>query len=145
MAASIRGRSWRTGPGADIEVADLAVAHLAVGKADSGAGCPSRLIGQPARIASQVGIRALRRALRSGSSLMPKPSRTQRTTGRGTRRPGLRGVRCSSSACQIDGGGRGRTDGGKTLGIERGTADQGPVHVGLAKNSAAFAAVTLPP
>ena len=35
IAASIRGRSWRTGsPGPDVQMADLGVAHLTGGQAD---------------------------------------------------------------------------------------------------------------
>ena len=68
--------------GADVHVADLGVAHLAVGQADVAAGGVQEGVraGLPQLV--KVGVRAWRTALSAASSRQPKPSRMTSMTGR---------------------------------------------------------------
>ena len=76
-----------------------------------------------ARSACQAGIAAAMSALRRGSSPMPNPSRTTRTTGRNgdAHRAG-------------GGGGRGADDRGELVDPQRRAADERPVDVPLGED-----------
>lgn len=67
--------------GADVEMADLGIAHLAVGQTDILAG-GARGHGHDAHRASKLGLLACRTALSALSSRHPQPSRIASITGR---------------------------------------------------------------
>ena len=68
--------------GADIEVADLGIAHLARRQADVAAGGAQERARAVAQSRSKVGVLACRMALSAASSRQPQPSSTTSITGR---------------------------------------------------------------
>ena len=87
IAPSMRARScWTTDAGAQVQVADLRVAHLAFGKADVAAPtCAASYAGRPARARRTSGVAAWPIALPGPGGAMPQPSRiTSATAGTGT-------------------------------------------------------------
>ena len=64
------------GAGAEVEMADLRVAHLPVGQADRSARGSSRVCGQRSQIPSKTGVLAWLTAFPGPGSASPKPSRT---------------------------------------------------------------------
>ena len=145
IAASIRGRSWRTGrPAPEVEVPDLGVAHLARRQADGVLGRAEGRV-RPARESPrQIGIGAAAIASAAGSRPIPKPSRTTRTIGRGRRVDALahpvtaapRAAAVSPARATIPAISSGLSDAPPT---------SAPSMAGSARNSSMFAEVTLPP
>ena len=67
--------------GAEVEVADLGVAHLAVGQADIGAGGGERVCGIVGQSSSKTGRSASETALPGPGGREPSPSRITSATG----------------------------------------------------------------
>ena len=68
--------------GADVEVPDLGVAHLARRQADGRPGGVERAVRVPATSRSKTGVRARLMALPGPGGAQPQPSSTMSTTGR---------------------------------------------------------------
>ena len=84
MAASMRGRSWRTGrPAPRFRWPTSELPICPSGSPTSGPDAPRRACGQASSRARQRGIRAAATASASGRDPIPKPSRMTRTMGRG--------------------------------------------------------------
>ena len=110
IAASIRGRSWRTGrPAPEVQVPDLRVAHLAGRQADGLLGGPERWRAATARAGrarSASGPRRWRR--RAGRCPMPEPvedheddRRGRVAVARGRVRPSPVGVAVGARAAAV--------------------------------------------
>ena len=101
--------------GAEVEVADLGVAHLPLGQADVGALGGELGVRELAQRRSKTGVSASEIALPGPGSASPQPSRM---------------IRASEGTSGLIGSAGGLDDRGEVLGVEAGAADQGAVDVG---------------
>ena len=135
--------------GAEVEVADLGVAHLAVGEADvAAAGRERRVrVALPERVEDRgvgLGDRVARARRGQPPAVEDRPGRARGpgssppAQGPRSRLPPRRGA---SSASQD----RGLADREEVVGVEAGAADQAAVDVGCASSSAALSGFTEPP
>ena len=125
-ASSIRVRSWRDDrAGAEVEVADLGVAHLAVGQADgAAAGRELRCAGSAAQSSSKTGVSASSTALPGPGRRQPPAVEDHEADG-GTERAGTGGTLIAAAAATIR---------AKLVRVEARAADQRAVDVRLGED-----------
>ena len=137
----MRGRSWSTGPaGAEVEVADLAVAHLAVGQADGRAGRLEAAV-RPAARAGRASAASRAAAMASAAGSRPEAEAVdddederararavdplRRSPAGSARRRAL--ARQPRPATRAGGEAGARHDAGHLVDLQAGAADERPV------------------
>ena len=142
IAASIRGRSWRTGrPAPRFRWPTSELPIWPAGRPTASSDARRTACGQRARSPRQVGIGAAAIASAAGSRPIPNPSRTTRTIGRGRGRGAGHAAAPRAAAVRP----ARATMPAISSGLSEAPPTSAPSIDGSARNSAMLAEVTLPP